>query len=205
MLLSERLSEYVRACFTGLWIESHEHQDALSEIAGLCCDEKWRLAVWDVASGLLLGGPDGDVSPANRDAGQEPLAAIRSLSAMASSKGTAILVLQNFHRFLNSPEIVQALVRQVTTVKQSRTFVAILAPVVQIPVELEKLFVVVEHDLPGREQLAQIARGIVATEQGELPEGQDLETRSGRGVPGSRATRRKSAFSLSSLVRSFGG
>ena len=33
MTLSQRLAEYVRACFTGIWIESHEHEDALAEIA----------------------------------------------------------------------------------------------------------------------------------------------------------------------------
>ena len=43
----------------------------------------------------------------------------------------------------------------------------------QIPVELEKQFVVVEHDLPGRDQLEAIARG-VATEPGELPDGDGL-------------------------------
>lgn len=44
---------------------------------------------------------------------------------------------------------------------------------VQIPTELEKVFVVVEHDLPDRQQLEQIARGI-APEMGELPEADDL-------------------------------
>jgi len=44
MSLMERFSEYVRACFTGLWIESHEHQDALIAIAQLCHQEHWRLA-----------------------------------------------------------------------------------------------------------------------------------------------------------------
>jgi len=52
MSLANQLSEYVRACFTGLWIESHEHQDALAEIASLCRDEEWRLAVWDIADVL---------------------------------------------------------------------------------------------------------------------------------------------------------
>ena len=28
MNLAERLREYIQACFTGLWIESHEHEDA---------------------------------------------------------------------------------------------------------------------------------------------------------------------------------
>ncbi len=44
----------------------------------------------------------------------------------------------------------------------------ILSPVVQIPTELEKLFVVVEHDLPSRQQIEEIARG-VATKLGNLP------------------------------------
>ena len=73
------------------------------------------------------------------------------MSALAEPDGTALLVLVNFHRFLNSPEIVQALARQITAGKQNRTFVVILAPVVQIPVELEKLFVCLEHELPSRE------------------------------------------------------
>ena len=58
--------------------------------------------------------------------------------------------------------------RQVISGKQNRVIVVVLAPVVQLPIELEKLFVVLEHDLPDREELEQIARGI-ATEEGELP------------------------------------
>jgi hypothetical protein len=170
MTLAERLSEYVRACFTGLWIESHEHEDALTEIANLCQRERWRLVSWNIDSGLQFFG----AAEAVDGGGLDPLAVIRSLNSLASPDGAAILVLQNFHRFLQSGEIVQALARQIVAGKQNRTFVAILSPVVQIPVELEKLFVVLEHDLPGREQLQEIARGI-ATEDGELPRGADLE------------------------------
>ena len=53
MTLSQRLAEYVRACFTGIWIESHEHEDALAEIARLCRAENWRLATWDIDRGLV--------------------------------------------------------------------------------------------------------------------------------------------------------
>ena len=107
--------------------------------------------------------------------GSDPLAAIRSINALASADSSAILVLVNFHRFLNSPEIVQALAKQISTGKQNRTFILVLSPVVQIPAELEKVFVVLDHDLPDREQLEQIARGI-ATNDGDLPEGDALNT-----------------------------
>ncbi|QDT87402.1 AAA family ATPase [Gimesia chilikensis] len=55
----------------------------------------------------------------------------------------------------------------------SQTIEIIIAPVVYLPAELEKLFVVLEHYLPGREQLAEIAREI-ATEPGELPADPEL-------------------------------
>jgi hypothetical protein len=169
MSLIERFAEYVRACFTGLWIESHEHQDALLAISRLCRQEEWRLATWDLDQGLRLDGMPLE------NTGADPLAAIRSLNSLATKDGTAILVLQNFHRFLQSAEIVQALAQQILAGKQNRTILVVLSPVVQLPVELEKLFVVLEHELPDREQLAEIARAI-AVEPSELPEGAELVT-----------------------------
>ena len=41
MTLAERLSEYVRAAFSGLWVVSHEPDDAVAELAGLCRREGW--------------------------------------------------------------------------------------------------------------------------------------------------------------------
>ena len=170
MKLANRLSEYVRACFTGVWIESHEHQDALTEIAQLCRDEQWSLATWDIEAGLSVSGQS--ESDANSN---DPLAAIRAINALATPDGTAILALQNFHRCTQSAEVVQALARQIITGKQNRTIVVVLSPVVQIPTELEKMFVVMEHDLPNRQELDEIARGI-ATETGELPDDSEFQT-----------------------------
>ena len=49
-----------------------------------------------------------------------------------------------------------------------------LSPVLQLPTELEKLVVCIEHELPSREQIEEIARG-VATEENELPDGVELD------------------------------
>lgn len=171
MPLTQQLSEYIAACFTGLWIQSHEHEDALSEIAQLCRDENWRLATWDIARGLQVAGQNDEAETT----GSDPLAAIRSINTLASPDSSAILVLSNFHRFMNSAEIVQALQHQIVQGKQNRTFVVILSPIVQVPTELDKQIVVIEHELPGREQLEELARSI-ATEAGELPEGNELNT-----------------------------
>jgi ATPases of the AAA+ class len=194
MNLAESLREYIAAAFTGIWIESHEHGDALAEIAQLCRSESWKLATWDLEQGLQITG----LQQSAEAGGNDPLAAIRSINALASDDSSALLVLTNFHRFLQSAEVVQALAKQLASGKQNRTFVVVLSPVVQIPLELEKLFIVIEHPLPGREQLEEIARG-VATDDGEIPTGIELQ-RLLDAAAGLTRYEAENAFSLS-LVR----
>jgi hypothetical protein len=171
MRLAEQLGEYIDAAFTAIWIESHEQADAVAEIGELCRQEQWSLITWDIEAGLSTATQPGE---SGQTGAADPLAAIRCLQSLGNTGGAALLVLHNFHRFLQSAEIVQALARQILLGKQNRTFIVILSPVVQIPLELEKLFVVVEHALPSRQQLVQIAEG-VATEPGDLPTGAELE------------------------------
>ena len=63
--------------------------------------------------------------------------------------------------------------RQIAAGKQSRTFLIVVSPVVDLPKELEKQFAVIEHQLPGRDELEEIARG-TACEEGDMPEGDQL-------------------------------
>jgi hypothetical protein len=84
----------------------------------MCRQENWRLATWDVSSGLRLPG-QGNGQAADVG-GTDPLAAIRSLNALASPDSSALIVLSNFHRFLASAEIVQTLAQQITAGKVNR-------------------------------------------------------------------------------------
>ncbi|EKJ99297.1 ATPase, AAA family [Rhodopirellula baltica SH28] len=153
MSLTARMRELVDACFSGIYINSHEHEDAISELALLCGVEQWSLSTWDIDRGL---------SPPIADA-EDPLAAIHAFRNR-EGEGTNILVLQNFHRFLQSAEIVQAIHHAVVAGKTTRNIVVILSPVVQLPVELATLFVTVEHSRPNRRQLLDIARGVAVNE-----------------------------------------
>ena len=196
MTLNERLSELVRAAFAGIWVQSFEHDDAVIEIARLCRQNSWSLATWDVDRGLSFAGQSTEAAgPVNA---ADPLSAIKSLNGLSSTDGTALLVLRNLHRFLSSAEIVQVLDTALAAGKGNRTFLVVISPVVQIPVELERQFVVLEHDLPARDQLGQIAASI-ATEPGELPQGDSLEGVLDAAAGFTRAEA-ENAFSLS-LIR----
>ena len=166
LTLAASLREYIAAAFPGIWVESHEHQEAIREIAALCKEQQWSLATWDIDKGLQCGNNAALAAP-------DPLTAVRALANMAVPDSSVLLVLPNYHKFLGSPEIIQCLANALQAGKTRRTFIVILSPMVQIPIELERQFVVLEHHLPGREQLQQIAEG-VANEPGELPTGDDL-------------------------------
>lgn len=158
MSLATQLAPYVRAAFSGLYVETFEPEEALREIRELCTTEEWHIARWDIDRGLAI--PRGShVAAAN-----DPLAALRSLPSLAMPNGTTLLVLKNFHRFLGSAEIVQTLQHQLDAGKATRTFVVILAPTVQLPIELQRSFVVLVHALPDRNQLGRIAAEILGEE-----------------------------------------
>jgi hypothetical protein len=165
------LTDYVHAAFRGLYVVTQEADEAEREIATLARNMKWKLAVWDVASGLRVlsepGNFRGDAQPG------DSLAVLRAVPTLADHNGTALVLLNNINRFWGNPEVVQNAFTQLVAGKRQRTFLVVLAPVVNVPVELEKLFVVIEHALPDRAQLEEIACGVTAENPEEMPEGDD--------------------------------
>ncbi|MAT14399.1 MAG: AAA family ATPase [Planctomyces sp.] len=159
------LREYIDACFTGIWIETDEPDEAIQEVRQLAHDADWTVSVWDIAKGFAAG--DGQEAA-------DPLSALELFGTHASHTGTNLLVLRNYHRFLGSPELIQQLSHQLTVGKQHRNFILIVAPVVDIPIELRKQFLVLQHELPDREKLLEIATEI-GSQPGELPEGTERE------------------------------
>lgn len=173
MNLTDQLTDYVHAAFSGLYVHSFEPDEAEREIVQHAQRQNWRVAVWDVANGLRV--PTNPSSPGQDAGAGDPLAALRALPALADRNGTALLLLHNFHRFFSSPEVIQTTFTQLIAGKQQRTFIIVLSAVVSIPVELEKLFVVIDHQLPDREQIERIARELTSDSPSDLPQGEDLQ------------------------------
>lgn len=165
-----RVRELVHACFSGVYIETLEPDEALRELAQLAQRESWRLGAWDCETGLTL--PERETTLPDMAGVTDPLAVLRAAGQLSAGAGTTLLVFRNLHRFLGATDLLEALSRQVACGKHTRTFLVILAPVVILPPEIEKQFIVVEHELPGRGQLGEIAAAIA--EGDELPDEAEL-------------------------------
>ena len=191
--LGQRMSELVRACFTGVWVRSYEPEDAIQELNLLCRSENWSIMTWDIAQGLRSTG-DMAISSETID----PISAVKALSAVTNDDKPTLLVLKNYHRFLGSAEVVAEIAKAVSEGKVHRNFVVILSPVVQLPPELERLFIVVDHEPPTREELRELLASI-ATDGDEMPTGSNLDSVLDAAV-GLTRNEAENAYSLS-LVR----
>jgi len=129
--LSTHLRELVSACFTGIWIQTHEPPEAIRELTSLCRNEGLRLGTWDCDRDMTF--PLEPIQMPGVTDTQDPLAIVRALPSIANGSGTTLATFENLHRFMGSAEIIQALARQIDAGKNSRCVVIVLAPVVQIP------------------------------------------------------------------------
>jgi len=194
--LTSRLRELISAAFSAIWVQTAEPHEAVREISDLCRQEGWRIGTWNCDAGVQF--PVEQITMPGVTDSQDPLAVIRGMPQIANGSGTTVVIFENLHRFLGSVELIQAVARQAISGKNNRAFLVVLAPNSQMPVELEKLFVCVDHELPDHSQLEEIARG-VATQDGELPGGDEL----GRVIDAAKGLTRseaENAYSLS-LVR----
>lgn len=189
--LHNRLRELIQACFTGIWIETQEWHDALQEIARLCRGKSWQLLHWDISQGLRSGeAPVGGV-------GKDPVSTLNAIAQLGNPQGTTVVVLQGLNRFLGSAEVLQALANQLQAGKETRVFLVVLSATSQLPPELEKAFVCVQHQLPDRDELRDLALGLFSPH--EFPPGTDV-TAVLDAASGLTRNEAENAFSLS-LVR----
>ena len=71
--LATRITELVQACFTGLYIETHEPDEAIRDLTQLARRESWRLGIWDCDAGLSFPRAEVPV-PVNPSELSDPLA-----------------------------------------------------------------------------------------------------------------------------------
>lgn len=157
------LTSRVNACFTGIWVQSAEGHEVAREITAVkdSPDQQWDVLAWDMANGCERIDSVGNLFNPNGDRNPDPTTCIRELASypLVEERST-ILVLHNLHKHLQSPELIQVVANAVLFGRSNRTFVVVVSPVVEIPVELQKLFVVIEHELPGRDELHDIAASL---------------------------------------------
>ena len=148
------LDTLVRARYPLIYMVSWEEQRLDAILDELAKRHGKALLSWSVTRGLRrvggarTGGTEGSREP------MEALAAIEKLT------DPSLVVLKDFHPYLNDPTVIRGLRELAQSLKTTYTTVILLSPVLQIPIELEKELTVLDVPLPTHEELYALLKEI---------------------------------------------
>ena len=176
--MSEQVVEFVKAGFSGIWVHTNEQEDAMSDLIASANANEWSLGFWDIGEGLRGTERIAAQKPQEEDRWHDRNVSqmLRELPTIAATTGhkKTLLVLKNFHRreLIDNTSHIQLLQSslQAGKAEEHGWCIVVLAPKINVPMELDPDFVVVTHELPDKDQLWAVAESVA--EEGELPEGE---------------------------------
>jgi len=156
------IENYIKAGFPLLWVQTAEYGRAIDSMTKEI--EGYKFASWDVDRGFIM---DGQVRSA-----PDPLEPIKWIIGAGEN---TILYLINYHQFIKSPEIFQALLNSLDNLKSRGKAVVIISPVRNIPIELDKYVTVLEFFLPSEKELGDLVKSISEGASIKPPKGEALD------------------------------
>ncbi|MGE5308824.1 MAG: AAA family ATPase [Deltaproteobacteria bacterium] len=145
----------VRARYPLLYVVSWEEARILEKLRDMAQKRVKKLFLWSVTRGIYTLEDD----PTKVDAStRDPL---NALSYVEKYPDAALFVFLDFHSFLTDQTVIRKLRDLVNNLKNTYETLIILSPVLTVPIELEKEFVVVDYDLPGYDEMSELLNGII--------------------------------------------
>lgn len=142
----------IRSRYPIIYIVTWEEARVLAEILRIAKEREKRVMEWSITTGLVAAGTS--LQPQkSRDSGtKDPMAA---LDRVIDEVEPALYIFKDMHPYLNKQNtaVVRRLREIAQNLKQTEKTIIIVAPVAEIPMDLEKDITVVDFDLPGREEI----------------------------------------------------
>ncbi len=179
---------YLQAGYPALYVQTLEPSRAIETLSPQVIEAQGIPFVWDLQNGVV-DQSNGEKIPNQAD----PNAALQSLSDFPEN---AVLFAWNFQHFLDSIEIIQAIQNGLDAWKSRGQCLVVLASELKLPVELERVFTLIEFELPGREALKTILKDIAASASLPMPEEIEHILNAAKGLTTFEA---ENAFALSAL------
>ncbi|MGZ6123869.1 MAG: AAA family ATPase, partial [Myxococcales bacterium] len=150
------LDTLIRARYPLIYLVSWEEQRLDAILQDVAQNHGKALLQWSVTRGLrrVSGVRSMSISEQSRDP-------VEALAATAKLTEPSLVVLKDFHPFLDSAPVIRALRELAQDLKSTYTTVILLSPALTIPVELEKEVSVLDVPLPSFRDLYQLLKEIV--------------------------------------------
>jgi adenylate kinase family enzyme len=153
----QELDTLVRARYPLVYLVTWEEQRVEAILGELARTHGKALVGWSVTRGFRRLDGDRPI-PEDKEPVKDPVAA---LSRIAKYSEPSLVVLEDFHPFLQDPAVVRSLRELAQALKSTYTTVILLSPTLVIPPELEKEVSVLDVPLPTYRELLDLLKEIV--------------------------------------------
>lgn len=166
--MQQRIQNYVRAGYPGVYLLTHEEQRAEAELMAVAQATGYHLYVWSLTTGTIDTSNGKQVAQDSADA----LAPLQTFLEHTVNAGIpsgklipdkSIMVLRDYHQFLSGeamPIITRTMKDALVLAKSTNRLLVVMGCRLCIPPELAKEITLVEFGLPSREQLKLVLEGI---------------------------------------------
>jgi len=182
------LTNLLRAGYPALLVITHETDRAEKVLPR----EGWKFYAWDCIQGIRTL-----VSNTVVEDLRDPISALEWLNGTTDT----VLIAHNLHLFLDSPEVIQAIQNGVIQWKSLGSCLIMVAPSVNLRLELEKLFHIITLPLPTEAELLAMQEDLASGASVQNQEGQEIQPEtnqaSARAARGLTEFEAETAFALS--------
>lgn len=152
------LQEKIRAGYPALYLQSVEDIRSQRDIKVAAMKQKRGLYVWTLEKGMVQDDPEAKKLPTPIDNSESPAAALKAIYDVPKK---SVIILRQYHHFLDSPSIQIKLLDLIPHCKDNQKTIIITSAALKMPEEIEKELTLVESSLPTREDLQPALQGII--------------------------------------------
>jgi AAA+ superfamily predicted ATPase len=166
--MKSRIINYLKAGYPGLALQSHEEHRCQAMLRSVADDLGYHIHNWslttgrtDVATGQSYGE---DGNP------------VEVLDGIMGAPEKTLCILNDYHHFLDQPNpVVYRKIKEVLWhAKASQKCLILLAPTIKLPPDLEKMMVLLDFELPSKDELTSVIDNLCKSNDRTLPDTQTL-------------------------------
>jgi hypothetical protein len=161
MSFSNEIETLIRARYPILYVVSSEESRVQHVLMEIASRRQKKAFEWSFSTGIVAAGTSIQLQKHRAAASKDPLVA---LDQVIDQVEPAIYIFKDFHPFLsrNNFAIIRKLKEIALQLKNSFKTIVLVAPVLEIPTELEKEITVLNFPLPTRDDLGELLDRIIA-------------------------------------------
>ncbi len=164
----KRIEILIRARYPLVWVVSFEERRVIEQLKVIAAERNKRVFIWSITRGVEMD--DGSAAADLRD----PL---KLLDYIIELQQNAVFIIRDFHPYLTDPVVIRKLRDMAHALKTSMKSAIFLAPLLKVPIEVEKEMSVIDFDLPGKQEIIAVIEGIVGSmkDRNSVLDGKSME------------------------------